>query len=86
MTITVQRGTPAEEKKRRRELRKQITSLNMKFMLSDEDVEFIDVLQEEYYALLVLADSEHTALTITERKHMQIFAKTIGTQRATADV
>ena len=78
MTITVQRGTPTSEKRRRRELRKQITGLSMNFMPTDDDIEAIGVLQREYYAFLALADSECAALTATEKKHLQSFDRTYG--------
>jgi len=81
MMITVQRGTPAEEKERRRELRERITALNMKFMLTDEDIDAIEILQKEYYGLLVLADSEG-ALAANEKKHLKIFSKTLGPTQA----
>lgn len=78
MLITVQRGTPAKERMRRRDLRKRIFDLNIKFMLTDDDIEAIGGLQKEYYALLVQADSERAALTAAEKKHLKVFDTTIG--------
>ena len=83
MTITVQRGTPTAEKRRRRELRKQITGLSMKFMPTDDDIEVIGVLQKEYYALLVFAESECATLTAAEKTHLNAFDKIFG--RAVTD-
>ena len=78
MLITAQRGTPAKERMRRRDLRKRISDLSMKFMLTDDDIEAIGELQKEYYALLVFADSECAALTATEKKHLNTFNRTFG--------
>jgi len=78
MTISVQRGTPAEEKARRQDLRERISGLNRIFMPTDDDLEAIEGLQREYYAFLVFADSECAALTATEKKHLQSFDRTYG--------
>jgi len=78
--ITVQRGSPAEEKLRRWELRERIISLGMEFMPSDEDIETREELQREYYALLVLADSEG-ALAAYENKDLQTYSKIFGTNQ-----
>jgi hypothetical protein len=77
MITTVQRGTPAEEKEHRKNLRERIIGLGMKFMPSDEDIDIREALQREYYALLVLADSEDS-LAAEEKKDLRIYSKIFG--------
>jgi len=73
--ITVQRGTPAEEKERRQELRNQIIRLSNIFMPTDEEIAAIQPLQEEYFALLLLGASEGVLALALEKKHLRIFSK-----------
>jgi len=80
--ISIQRGTSVEEKLCRQELREQIIALGMKFMLTDDDIDTIAALQQEYYALLAFGHSEGT-LTAVEGRDFRAYNRFFGSRDIT---